>query len=135
MVVQIVAALVALILAYLVIIPLIRYRITSRWLLITVLGVPIRWVSLKNIRFITDHCKEAAEHWPNTHSPKTRTLVIRKRSGIFRNLVITPYKRFVFKAELEKAAYALDPKPGQDETRFFTHPAGSPQLHHGEAQS
>jgi hypothetical protein len=50
MVVQIVAGLIGLLLALLLIIPLIRYRITSRWLLITVMGIPLRWVSLKNIR-------------------------------------------------------------------------------------
>jgi hypothetical protein len=135
MVVQIAAALVALILAYLVIIPLIRYRITSRWLLITLLGVPLRWVSLKNIRFITDHCKEAAEPWPNTHNPKTRTLIIRKRHGLFRYLLITPHKRFVFKAELEKAVRALDPKATFEDTQFFRRPPASAKLRHGEAQT
>jgi len=135
MVVQIAVALIALILAYLGIIPLIRYRITSRWLLITLLGVPLRWVSLTNIRFITDHCKEAAEHWPNTHNPKTRTLVIRKRHGLFRNLVITPYKRFVFKAELERAIRALDPKASFEDTQFFSRPPEPAQLRHGEAQT
>jgi hypothetical protein len=135
MVVQIAVALIALILAYLVIIPLIRYRITSRWLLITLLGVPLRWVSLKNIRFITDHCKEAAEHWPNTHNPKTRTLVLRKRHGLFRNLVITPYKRFVFKAELEKAIRALDPKASFEDTQFFSRPPEAAQLRQSEART
>lgn len=135
MVVQIAAALVALIVAYLVIIPLIRYRITSRWLMITLFGLPLRWVSLRNIRFITDHCKEAAEHWPNTHNPKTRTLIIRKRRGLFRNLLITPHKRFVFKAELERAIHALDPKASLEDTQFFTRPPASTQLQHGEARS
>lgn len=120
MVVQIAAALVALIIAYLVGIPLIRYRITRRWLLITLLGVPLRWVSLRNIRFITDHAKELCETWPNTHSPKTRILIIRKRRGLFRNLMITPQKRFVFKAELEKAIRALDPKATFEDTGFYS---------------
>ncbi len=135
MVVQVAAALVALILAYLVVIPLIRYRVTPHWLLITLLGLPIRWVSLKNIRFITDHCKEASERWPNTHNPKTRMLYIRKRRGFFRNLMITPHKRFVFKAELEKAIHALDPKASLEDTRFFSHPPQSAKLQHREAQS
>lgn len=135
MVVQIAAALVALILAYLVIIPLIRYRITSHWLLITLLGLPLRWVSLKNIRFITDHCKEPAEHWPNTHNPKTRTLIIRKRRGLFRNLLITPHKRFVFKADLEKAIRALDPKASFEDTQFYSRPPESASLRQREARS
>lgn len=119
MVVQIVGGLIALIVVVLLIIPLIRYRITKRWLLITVFGVPVRWVSLKNIRYITDHAKEFAESWPNTHSPKTRILFIRKRRGLFRTLKITPLKRFVFKADLEKAIRALDPDANFDDTRFF----------------
>lgn len=133
MVVQIVVLLIALTLAYLVVIPLIRYRITSHWLLITLLGLPIRWVSLKNIRFISDHCKEAAEHWPNTHTPKTRTLFIRKRRGFFRNLLITPQKRFVFKADLEKAIRALDPKASLEDTQFFGRRPESAGLRQREA--
>ena len=133
MVVQIVLLLIALTLAYLVVIPLIRYRITSHWLLITLLGLPIRWVSLKNIRFISDHGKEASEPWPNTHNPKTRTLFIRKRRGIFRNLLITPQKRFVFKADLEKAIRALDPKASFEDTQFFERKPESDGLRQREA--
>lgn len=133
MVVQIAAALVALILVYLVAIPLIRYRITAQWLLITLLGVPLRWVSLRNIRFISDHAKEACEPWPNTHSPKTRMLIVRKRRGLFRNLMITPQKRFVFKAELEKAIRALDPKATFEDTRFYSRDSQTEGLRHHEA--
>lgn len=123
MVVQIVGVLVALIVAVLLAIPLIRYQITSRWLLITLLRVPLRWVSLSNIRFVSDHCREPYEPWPNTHNPATRTLFIRKRRGLFRNLLITPHKRFVFKAELDKAIHQLGLSTDTSDTRFF---AGKP---------
>jgi hypothetical protein len=135
MVVQVAAALVALILAVLLIIPLIRYRITSRWLLITVLGLPVRWVSLKNIRFISDHCREPYEPWPNTHNSKTRALFIRKRRGLFRTLLITPQKRFVFKAELEKAVRARDPRATLEDTQFFTDKPASTSLQQSRAGS
>jgi hypothetical protein len=135
MVVQIAGALVALILAVLLIIPLIRYRITSRWLLITVLGVPVRGVSLKNIRFISDHCREPYEPWPNTHNSKTRALFIRKRRGLFRTLLITPQKRFVFKAALEKAIRARDPRATLEDTQFFPTKPPSTPLQHPQASA
>ncbi|MBI1178131.1 hypothetical protein GC207_11915 [bacterium] len=134
MVVQIVSGLIVLVVAVLVLIPLIRYRITHHWLLITLFGIPIRWVSLKNIRYVTDHAKEFAESWPNTHSPKARILFIRKRRGLFRTLKITPLKRFVFKAELEKAIRALDPDASFDDTQFFDHKPADTTLKHRHAQ-
>ena len=134
MVVQVVGTLIALIAAFLLAIPLIRYRITPRWLLITLLGVPLRWISLGNIRSISDHCHERYEPWPNTHNPKTRILFIRKRHGLFRHLLITPHKRFVFKAELEKAIHRLDPTTDPSDTRFFeAEPA--PTLQRRQAES
>ena len=136
MVVQIAAGLLALIVALLVIVRLIRYRITSRWLLITILGVPVRWVSLRNIRYLTDHSREPwYEPWPNTHGAKTRALFVRKRRGLFRTLFITPQKRFVFKAELEKAIRALDPKADFRETQFYTRDPQTTGLRHHTAGS
>lgn len=134
MVVQIVSGLIVVVVAVLVLIPLIRYRITHHWLLITLFGVPIRWVSLRNIRYVTDHAKEIAESWPNTHSPKARLLFIRKRRGLFRILKITPLKRFVFKAELEKAIRALDPDASFDDTQFFNRKPADTTLKHRHAQ-
>lgn len=133
MVVQIVSGLIALIVALLLIIPSIRYRVTSRWLLISILGLPVRWVSLRNIRYITDHAKEFAESWPNTFSPHTRLLYIRKRRGFIRTLKITPQKRFVFKAELEKAIRAVDPDAEFDDTKFYERKPVTGALKHREA--
>jgi len=119
MVVPIAGGLAAFILAIFLIVPAIRYRVTPRNLVISLFGLPIRWVSLKNIRYITDHAKSVSEKWPNTHNPNGRQLYIRKRRGIFHTLMITPPKRFVFKAEIERAIRELDPKASFDETAFY----------------
>ncbi|HAV62580.1 MAG TPA: hypothetical protein DCY13_09470 [Verrucomicrobiales bacterium] len=119
MVVPIAGALIALILAVLLVIPLIRYRVSSHCLFITLLGVPLRWVRLRNIRFISDHAREAAEPWINTYNRSHRSLFIRKRRGLFRYLLITPEKPFVFKAEIEKAIYRLDPGAKFEDTTFY----------------
>ena len=122
MVVPIAGGLAALILVVMLIIPTIRYRVTKRNLVITALGLPVRWVSLKNIRYLTDHSKEVSESWPNCFTTVGRTLFIRKRHGLFRTLMITPGKRFVFKAEVEKAIHNLDSNARFEETTFYERP-------------
>ncbi len=82
----------------------IRYRITPRQLVITWLGLPVRWVRLHNIRRIRLHPVPWAERWYNRLTPGTRFLLIEKRSGVFcRHLAITPKNHLVFKADLEQA--------------------------------
>lgn len=119
MVVQVAGALVALMLALVLVKPLIRYRIGRRHVFITLLGVPLRWISLRNIRYISDHTRDRYESWANVYCRKNRSLFIRKRSGFFRSVHITPAKRFVFKADLEKAIRNIDPKASLEETGFF----------------
>lgn len=128
MVVEIAGALIALIVVVLSVVPLIRYRLTSRRLFITVLGIPIRWVSLKNIRYLSDHARDAAEPWANTFTRKNRSLYVRKRRGLFRYLHLTPEKRFVFKAEVEKAIRQLDPGATFEETSFYDRRADGASL-------
>lgn len=122
MVVPIAGGLAALIVVVMLVIPTIRYRVTKKNLVVTALGVPVRWVSLKNIRYLTDHTKELSESWPNCFSALGRTLYIRKRRGLFRTLMITPAKRFVFKAEVERAIQELDSSASLDETTFYQRP-------------
>jgi hypothetical protein len=122
MVVPIAGSLAALILLVLLIVPTIRYRVTKKSLVITAVGVPVRWVSLTNIRYLTDHSKGRAESWPNCFSSVGRALYIRKRRGLFRSLMITPDKRFVFKAEVEQAIRELIPKASFNETTFYDRP-------------
>lgn len=119
MVVPIAGGLAALILAVLLILPTIKYRVTKKNLVISALGIPVRWVSLQNIRYLTDHSTYISEPWPNCYTTLGRTLFIRKRRGIFRTLMISPIKRFVFKAEIERAIHEIDPKASFDETAFY----------------
>jgi len=119
MVVPIAASLAALMLLVLLIIPTIRYRVTKKNLVITAVGIPVRWVSLKNIRYLSDHSNNVSEPWPNCYTTVGRALFIRKRRGLFRTLWITPGKRFVFKADVERAIRELDPKASFDETTFY----------------
>ncbi len=89
----------------------IRYHVTARWLRISWLGLPVRWVRLKNIRQILSQRVFWAERWANTLSPTNRYLLIRKYSGLFKNLVITPRNHMVFKAELERRRSQLLSSP------------------------
>ncbi len=81
----------------------IRYRVTPHYLRISWLGLPVRWVRLKNIRQVLTQRVPWAERWSNSFKPSNRYLLIRKHSGLFRNLVITPKNHMVFKADLERA--------------------------------
>ncbi len=93
---------------------LIRYRITARHLQIRLFGLPIRRVRLDNIKYLGTHPVFFAEKWPNAwFVSHHRFLVIQKKCGLIKNLVITPKHRYVFKAELDHARRAL----GLNETR------------------
>lgn len=81
----------------------IRYQITARHLRVTWLGVPVRWIRLEDIRHIGTRPVAWAERWPNVLFQTGRTLVIRRRRGLCKNLLITPPYPFEFKATLEQA--------------------------------
>jgi len=90
----------------------IRYCITPRFLRIHWLGIPVRWVRLKNIRQVATQRVFWSERWSNIFSPTNRYLLIRKYSGLFKNLVITPKNHMVFKADLGRARdRLLSPSP------------------------
>lgn len=89
----------------------IRYRVTEHHLRISWLGVPMRWVRLSNIKHVSNRPVFWAERWPSALFDSRRMLVIRRRRGIFKNLVITPQYPFEFKAALEKASRAQSLKP------------------------
>jgi len=84
----------------------IRYRVTERHLRISWLGLPLRWVRLENIKHVGNRPVFWAERWPSALFDSHRMLVIRRRRGLFRNLVITPKYPFEFKALLERATQA-----------------------------
>lgn len=101
----------------------VSYRIGSKHLLLTVAGIPIRWVRLDNIRNIHTRRTRLAEKWHNKFFSKNdRILVIVKRRGLIKNIEMTPEQRYVFKAELDRAirvVMGLPPAPTAAETTTF----------------
>lgn len=108
----------------------IRYRIGSRHVKVLLFGLPIRRIALGKIDSISKRRGPGlAEHWVSTMRPKHRILVIRKKSGLFKNVMLTPKNRYIFKTELERAmqragtplkvsgadAIGPDPEGGSDE--------------------
>jgi hypothetical protein len=82
----------------------IRYRIGSKQLKVVLFGLPLRRVSLLAIESIAKRpAGGLSEHWWSTFRPKHRMLVVRRKRGLFKNFVITPKNRYVFKTDLEKA--------------------------------
>lgn len=82
-----------------------RYRITPRHFKVTLFGLCLRRIPLDEIESVSKkrHAVGWTENWWNTLHPNHRMLVIRRRRGLRRNLVITPRNRYVFKANLERA--------------------------------
>ena len=101
----------------------ISYRVGSKRFMVTLLGIPIRWVRLDNIRGIHPRHVRFSEKWHNTIFNKNdRILVIQKKRGLLKHLEITPEQRFVFKAELDRAIrlhLGLPPGPSASDTTIF----------------
>src|SRR5687768_2004784 len=93
------AALVALLLS----VKTIRYRIGSKFLVISWLGIPVRWVKLTNIAHVTPERFTLSERWFNAFRVRHRVLTIHRKNGLIREICISPASRFVFRAELNRA--------------------------------
>ncbi len=109
----------------------IDYRVSERHLQVTFLGIPIRWIRLEHIKYVSTRKSGWSESWQNTFKPGTRLLVIRRRHGLFKNLVITPKNPFVFKAELDRARKRLGPHPRGSHTSRADPAAGGEQAQVG----
>ena len=87
----------------------IRYHITQQHVKITLFGVVLRRIRLANIESVSKRRIDGlAENWWSTSRPTHRSLVIRKKRGLLKNVILTPHTRYVFKAELERALQRLD---------------------------
>lgn len=85
----------------------IGYRIGKKYFMVTLYGIPVRWISFDNIRTIHPHRTRFSEKWRNQiFSSNDRVLTIAKRTGILKHLEISPEQRYVFKAELDRAIRA-----------------------------
>lgn len=80
-----------------------RYSITHQHLKVTLFGLCLRRVRLSDIASVSKRLAHWAERWQNTLKPAHRMLVIHRRRGFFKDFVITPANRYIFKNELEKA--------------------------------
>ena len=80
-----------------------RYVLTGRHLKVTLFGLCLRRIRLADIDSVSKRQARRAEKWYNTLKPSHRMLVIRRRRGWFKDFIITPKNRYVFKAELEQA--------------------------------
>lgn len=82
----------------------VNYRVTATRLWITIFGIPIRCIRIRDIRHMGTDPKVWAERWYNTLSPENRRLVIRRKHGILcRTMILTPKNPYVLMHELEKA--------------------------------
>ena len=91
----------------------IRYQITPRHLKITLFGITLRRIRISNIASVSKRRTDGlAENWWSTLRPTHRLLVIRRHRGLFRNVIITPRNRYVFKAELESAMQRMSAPDG-----------------------
>lgn len=81
----------------------VRYRISADALEITLFGFCLRRIPFSNIRRIARLRTGWSELWPNTLKPGRRIIVVERRSGWPRSIMITPHQPFAFKGELERA--------------------------------
>lgn len=84
------------------------YQITPDALKVTWLGISIRRLKLRDIDSISKRRKFPAENWANTWRPRHRILVIRRRSGLRKDFIITPTYRYEFRNQLEAAMANLN---------------------------
>ena len=89
----------------------INYGITSKFLTVYCLGIPVRRFALKDMTSISKRRRYRAEFWINTLGLKHRKLIIRRDRGIFKEIVITPRYRYAFRKQLEDAVSAVRKAP------------------------
>jgi hypothetical protein len=95
----VVAAWLLLVLILLICLRSVSYRVGRKHLKILVAGVPVRRVRLDNIRNIHTRKVRCLERWHNMLFPTAdRLVVIEKRRGLLKRILITPEQRYVFKS-------------------------------------
>jgi len=87
-----------------------RYVLTGRHLKVTLFGLCLRRIRLADIESVSKRQTNWAEKWYNTLKPAHRILVIRRRRGWFKEFIITPRNRYVFRTELERTLAELKAK-------------------------
>ena len=80
----------------------IRYTVGGRHLRVQLGKLTLRQIALSDIESVDTRMCFWHEHWFNTFSPFGRIVRIRRRSGLFRNFVITPAGRHEFLGLLQE---------------------------------
>ena len=80
----------------------IRYTIDDEYVRVIWIGRTVRKISLHDIEDVDTHCPLWNEHWCNTFFPSGRLVRIRRKSGLFRNFVISPRDRDDFIRQLRR---------------------------------
>jgi hypothetical protein len=105
----------------------IRYRIGSRHIKVLLFGLPLRRVAFADVESVSKRRGPGlTENWWSTLHPKHRLLVLRRRRGLFKNFVITPKNRYIFKTEVERGMRRNGAQPSGAE---------QPQAHSSEVES
>lgn len=82
----------------------VNYRLTESHLVITLMGIPVRRVRIRDIRHMDTDAHGVAERWYNTLSSSRARLVIHRKKGWpFRTIIITPKNPFGMMHDLQKA--------------------------------
>ena len=79
------------------------YHIEEPHLVIRLWGVPLRKLDLREVRRISKYYEGRAEIWANAFFIRKRRLVLKRRTGLFKNFVISPTHRYAFKRKLKLA--------------------------------
>ena len=75
-----------------------RHNLEVRWF-----GILLRRVALENIHRISKRQRRRPENWANTWRSSHRKLILRRKDRWYRDILITPVNRYVFRRELENA--------------------------------
>src|ERR1051325_2697618 len=89
----------------------IQYRIGSKHLKISCLGLTMRRIDLADIKRISKRKPSGlAEYWYSTLHPKHRLLAVQRHSGLRKYVVISPRNRYVFMSDLQNAVKRVKPE-------------------------
>jgi hypothetical protein len=85
----------------------INYQVGKRYLRVRLGGLTLRRIAFTNIERVSKPHRDLGwleyESWINTMDASRRLLVIHKRRGLFKKLLISPAHRYEFRAQLRVA--------------------------------
>jgi len=79
-----------------------RYLVDDRSVRVVCWGITFRKIALTDIVNISTDAPFWNEHWCNTFWPFGRIVCLRRRTGLFRNFIITPKNRDEFIRDLRQ---------------------------------